>query len=51
MLLHVDRNAGRTVPADDTVLATLAEIAAVQAGLARPEAAGSRIGGRRSRAG
>jgi carnitine 3-dehydrogenase len=49
MLLHVDRDAGRTAPAGDGVLGALAEIAAAQDGLAWPEAAGSRIGGQRSR--
>jgi carnitine 3-dehydrogenase len=51
MLLHVDRNAGRTVPAGDRVLSALGEIAAAQDGLSWPEAAGSRIGGQRSRSG
>ena len=43
MLLHVDRTAGRTVPADPAVLAALEEIAESQRELAWPQAAGSRI--------
>ena len=49
MLLHVERNAGRTAPAGDDVLGALAAIAAVQDGLPWPAAAGSRIDGGRVR--
>jgi carnitine 3-dehydrogenase len=45
MLLHVSRQTGRTAPAPAAVLEALAEIASAQSGLARPEGAGSRIGG------
>jgi carnitine 3-dehydrogenase len=49
MLLHVDRNAGRTAPAGDSMLAALTEIAGAQDGLPWPAPAGSRIGGGRSK--
>jgi carnitine 3-dehydrogenase len=50
MLLHVDRAAGRTAPADSMVLSALGAIAEAQRGLVWPEAAGARIDGRRIRA-
>ncbi|MFZ0091713.1 MAG: carnitine 3-dehydrogenase, partial [Solirubrobacteraceae bacterium] len=48
MLLHVDRDAGRTVPAGPEILKALDRIAAVQGDLPWPEAAGAavrRVGG------
>ncbi len=48
MLLHVDRAAGRTAPADGAVLAALAAIAAGQSSLEWPDGAGSRIESRRA---
>jgi carnitine 3-dehydrogenase len=43
MLLHVSRTAGKTAPASREILAVLQEIAAAQADLTWPEAAGSAI--------
>lgn len=50
LLLHVDRDAGRTAAAAPEVLAALRRIAADQQELARPQAAGARIDGRRTSA-
>jgi carnitine 3-dehydrogenase len=50
MLLHVDRGAGRTAPADPALLEALAAIAVGQRALAWPDGAGARIDGRRGRA-
>jgi carnitine 3-dehydrogenase len=47
MCLHVDMQAGKTCPAAPEVLAKLRPIAAVHAGLPRPEAAGRFVGQRR----
>ncbi|MGZ4172227.1 MAG: carnitine 3-dehydrogenase [Solirubrobacteraceae bacterium] len=47
MLLHVDRAAGRTTPAAPEILAALAEIAAAQRDLPRPEGAGNHVRGPR----
>ena len=44
LLLHVDTAAGRTVPADATVLSNLARVAAAHASIAAPTAAGRRVG-------
>ncbi len=49
MLLHVDRDAGATVPAGAEILAALDEIAEAQRELPRPEAAGGRIEAQRVR--
>ncbi len=48
MLLHVDRNAGRTEPAPDEILAVLDEIAEAQRDLPSPEGAGNRVRGPRA---
>ncbi|MGH2872916.1 MAG: thioesterase family protein, partial [Solirubrobacteraceae bacterium] len=48
MLLHVDRAAAGSAPADDEVIARLDAIAATQSGLARPEVAGRGIRGARA---
>ena len=50
MLLHVDRNEGRTVPAPDEILAVLDEIAESQRDLPWPEGAGNRVNGPRAAA-
>jgi carnitine 3-dehydrogenase len=47
MLLHVDRSAGKTVPADDDILSALDQIAEDQRDLPRPEGAGNRVRGPR----
>jgi carnitine 3-dehydrogenase len=47
MLLHVGTNEGRVVPARADIVARLAELAAAQARLAKPDQAGRRIGDRR----
>jgi carnitine 3-dehydrogenase len=44
MMLHVDRAAGRAVPAPEPVLARLRATAQVQARLPRPEGAGRSVG-------
>jgi carnitine 3-dehydrogenase len=44
MLLHVDMATGRVVPADPAVFARLIPLAAAQAALARPPAAGRHVG-------
>jgi carnitine 3-dehydrogenase len=43
MLLHVDSKAGKAAPARADVAAKVAQLAAAQAGLAKPDAAGRRI--------
>jgi carnitine 3-dehydrogenase len=47
MLLHVDRAAGKTMPAPDDIQATLDEIAKAQQDLPWPEGAGNRVNGPR----
>jgi carnitine 3-dehydrogenase len=47
MLLHVDRSAGKTVPADDDILSALDQIAEAQRDLPWPEGAGNRVRGPR----
>jgi carnitine 3-dehydrogenase / betainyl-CoA thioesterase len=47
MLLHVDRDAGRTVPAAPEILAALDEIAVAQRELPWPEGAGNHVRGPR----
>jgi carnitine 3-dehydrogenase len=47
MLLHVDRSAGKTVPADDDILSALDQIAEDQRDLPSPEGAGNRVRGPR----
>jgi carnitine 3-dehydrogenase len=50
MLLHVDREAGKTTPAGPEILAVLERIAAAQRELAWPEGAGNHVGGPRVKA-
>jgi carnitine 3-dehydrogenase len=47
LLLHVDRDAGRTTPAGPEILAALEQIAAAQQELTMPEGAGNRVRGPR----
>jgi carnitine 3-dehydrogenase len=50
LLLHVDRAAGETTPADTEILAALQDIAAAQRELPAPEGAGNRVRGPRVQA-